>query len=171
MENLDELAERLTAVEQRLAALEAGAPAAAEPSMLSEEVFWVVDGIRRRVAEEGGAVIFAGSVQVAEGPVEWQYGRTADDLLAADWSPSAKDLAALGHPVRLALLQAVLSGTRTVGDLAERLEMGSTGQLYHHLNQLSARGWLVSGGRGSYSVPAERVVPLLVLITATRSSS
>lgn len=71
-------------------------------------------------------------------------------------------LSALAHPVRLQLLHRVLHGGRTVAELSEGL--GTSGQLYHHLRQLVAEGWLATSGRGVYDVPPARVVPLVTLL-------
>jgi hypothetical protein len=70
--------------------------------------------------------------------------------------------------VRLRLLRRVLGGARSTAELADDKELGTTGQLYHHLRQLAATGWLRSTGRGRYAVPGERVVPLLVILTAAQ---
>ncbi|WP_231920223.1 ArsR/SmtB family transcription factor [Microlunatus soli] len=131
------------------------------------DVFWVLDGLRSRIGGNGG-VTFAGSVTLADGPVDWQIGATTDQLMSLDWAEFAADLAALGHATRLALVQAVLGGAHTVAELSAMDGMGSTGQLYHHLGQLSSHGWLTTAGRGTYVVPAPRVVPLLAIISATR---
>jgi len=89
-------------------------------------------------------------------------------LLDADWDTAAEPLAALGHPVRLAVLRGVLTGLHTTSELAALDRLGTTGQLYHHLRQLQAAGWLRSTGRGRYDVPATRVIPLLVIVTAAQ---
>uniref|UniRef100_A0AAU2VR19 Helix-turn-helix domain-containing protein n=1 Tax=Streptomyces sp. NBC_00008 TaxID=2903610 RepID=A0AAU2VR19_9ACTN len=86
----------------------------------------------------------------------------------ADWSEAAESLAALGHPVRLRLLREILGGRRTAAELAALDETGTTGQIYHHLRQLTGAGWLHTTGRGRYEVPGVRVVPLLVVLTAAR---
>jgi hypothetical protein len=132
-----------------------------------DDTFWILNGLRSRLAADGG-VAFAGTVRVADGPVEWQLGATTEDVLSADWSVLAADLAALGHPARLTLLQAILGGAHTVSELSDVEGIGSTGQLYHHLGQLSGHGWLNAVARGRYVVPAQRIVPLMVIITATR---
>lgn len=121
----------------------------------------------RREAPAGGGVRFEGSVDLP-GParVDWSMGHPARGLLAADWAEIAPALAALGHPVRLHLLQAVLTGTRETAALAGTLGEGTTGQLHHHLRDLTATGWLRSERRGRYAVPADRVVPLLVIVAA-----
>lgn len=108
--------------------------------------------------------MMTGSLNLPTGePVEWQLGAATADLLETDWSDTAAALGALGHPVRLELLRAVLAGVRSTAELAETT--GSTGQLHHHLKQLVSTGWLAQRGRGAYEVPPARVVPLLVIVT------
>ena len=97
---------------------------------------------------------------------EWQEGATTASLLTSDWSEHAATLDALAHPVRLQLLQLVLNGTDRTAELGEAEGLGTSGQLHHHLRQLVAAGWLRSAGRGRYEIPAPRVVPLLVVLTA-----
>jgi hypothetical protein len=119
-----------------------------------------------------GAVLFTGAVQLSpQERYEWQATTPADALLAEDEpadSATADTLAAVGHPLRLRLLRGVLGGIHTVADLAELPEVGTTGQIYHHLRQLAGAGWLHTTGRGKYGVPAARVVPLLVVLSAAR---
>jgi hypothetical protein len=130
------------------------------------ETFWVLDGLRRRPG--GNGVVFAGEVTTAAGPVAWQYGLPAEALLdGEDVENCAGKLAALGHPVRLRLLLAVLRGTTSPTELAEMPGTGTSGQIYHHIRTLTTAGWLRSAGRGHVQVPAERVVPLLVALAAT----
>ena len=96
----------------------------------------------------------------------WQWGADAESLRESDWSSAAGVLDALAHPVRLRLLQRVLNGTASTADLALDDALGTTGQLHHHLRALVAAGWLQSVGRGTWAVPAPRVVPLLVVVSA-----
>lgn len=157
-----ELAARLTAMEGRLAALEArvGSVGGLDP-----DTFWALLGLRERLGDSQGEVLFTGSTTLPTGErYEWQQGASTDALLDLDWSDYAGALAAVGHPVRLQLLRQVLLGTRTVAELQKLAEVGTTGQLYHHLRQLVSTGWLHQSGRGHYAVPEARVVPLLVLL-------
>lgn len=155
--------ERLTAVERRLDALE---ERPGPPTTAGE--FWVLEGLRPAAEGNDGVVLWAGTVQTADGPVDWQMGRMAEDLLHADdLEVMADRLAALGHPVRLALLLAVIRGTTKVTELAEHLQLASTGQVYHHIKALSAAGWLRQATRGHVSVPPERVIPVLVALGVT----
>ncbi|SOD66531.1 Helix-turn-helix domain-containing protein [Streptomyces zhaozhouensis] len=170
-----ELEERVAALERRLAELEAGARPPTGASARDEDAlaerFWALRGLKERqdeAADEGGAVLYTGAVRLpTDERYEWQYGQTVEALLEGDWSSRADAFAALGHPVRLRLLREVLAGRRTAAELAELPETGTTGQIYHHLRQLAAAGWLTAAGRGRWTVPPQRVVPLLVAVTLT----
>ncbi|MGC4749484.1 ArsR/SmtB family transcription factor [Micromonospora sp. DT201] len=159
--------ERLAALETQVTALnERLTPAPTAPAT-AEDTFWALNGLKQRVPPDGtGAVLYTGAVRVAGQHYDWQYGRTVDDVLAADWTELASTLSALAHPVRLRLLREILGGRQSTSDLAEIEELGTTGQLHHHLRQITAAGWLRSVGRGRWAVPAERVVPLLTILTA-----
>lgn len=169
------MTERLEALERRISALEErldNAPAAASGGPL-----WILDGLRPRTAGTTGAVMFAGVWQPENSdgssdtlPVEWQYGRSVDDLIDLDWADAASALAALGHPVRLELLRQVLTGTTATRELSETEGLGTSGQLHHHLRALVAAGWLRQRHRGDYEVPGPRIIPLLAIITATGGS-
>ncbi|MEU5975542.1 helix-turn-helix domain-containing protein [Streptomyces sp. NPDC047315] len=180
-----DLEQRVAELERRLAALEAGrsadAPAAPEaPAGEPDEDFWALQELKRRLpgldggateasGEAGGAVVFTGAVRLPTGECyEWQWGKLTSALLAVNWADASDAFAALGHPVRLRLLSEVLGGCRTVAELAELDGLGTTGQIYHHLRQLTAAGWLHTAARGQYEVPPPRVVPLLVALTAAR---
>ena len=112
-------------------------------------------------------MIFGGTAATPAGEAAWQWGAPADGVLAQDWEPAAAVLDALSHPVRLRLLQQVLSGRTSTAELAADESLGTTGQLHHHLRALVAAGWLTSTGRGSWRVPTPRVIPLLVVVVAT----
>ncbi|MGH2895673.1 MAG: ArsR family transcriptional regulator [Solirubrobacteraceae bacterium] len=171
----DELADRLVDLERRVAALEAHASPHAttlEPedaggaAVLDRERFWALAGLQERIGA-GSAVLFTGSVTLPGNKAYvWQQGIDAGQLLGADWDQAADALAALGHPIRLKLIHEVLNGASTTAEIGATEGLGTTGQLYHHLRQLVAAGWLSSAGRGRYEVPAGRVVPLLVTIAA-----
>jgi DNA-binding transcriptional ArsR family regulator len=83
-----------------------------------------------------------------------------------DWSRWASTLAALGNPVRLLLLQEIVRGNNTVSALSEVEGLGTSGQIYHHLRQLTAEGWLHSPSRGIFALPPSRVVALLEILVA-----
>lgn len=162
-----ELEERLADLERRLAALEA---AEYRAPRLGEGDFWALEGLKEQLAglkAADGGVLFTGAVRLPTGErYEWQHGALTAGLLQDDWTAAAEALAALGHPVRLRLLREIIGGRRTAAELAELEGVGTTGQIYHHLRQLTAAGWLHTTGRGRHEVPAGRVVPLLVVLSA-----
>lgn len=122
-------------------------------------------------ARAGGhsVILFTGRVGLKGAPAyEWQQGAEVDGLLDMEVEDVAGALAALGHPLRLRLLQAVLRGQRGTTELGGLEGLGTSGQLYHHLRELQASGWLRSAGRGHYEVPAARVVPLLTALAAAQ---
>ncbi len=88
------------------------------------------------------------------------------DILETDWTSRASTLAALGHPVRLTLLREILNGRTTVSALSEVEGLGTSGQIYHHLRQLTAEGWLHTPSRGAFAVPPTRVVALRAILVA-----
>lgn len=158
--------ERLADLEARVAALESDT--GREPAdRASGDAFFALNALREHVTGRGG-VVFAGTVRGEEDEhaLEWQQGLPVERLEGADWSRCAAALDALGNPVRLNLLHAIWGGTGTVASLAERSDFGTTGQIYHHVNLLTAAGWLTTVRRGYYVVPLKRVVPLLAILTA-----
>ncbi|MFJ3879181.1 ArsR/SmtB family transcription factor [Streptomyces sp. NPDC090077] len=165
-----ELEERVAELERRLTALEGAGPRPPQPP--AEDDFWALEGWKARLAALGsdtGGVLFTGAVTLPTGErYDWQQGSPTADLLdpEADGGRTADSLAALGHPVRLRLLREVLAGRRTVAELTALDGVGTSGQVYHHLRQLTAAGWLHPAGRSRHEVPAGRVVPLLVLLSA-----
>lgn len=159
----EELVKRLEALEQRVAALDA-TPSPNAPESEDAEVFWALEGLRARVPEPG-AVMMVGSVQTPNGyEARWQMGALADDLFASDFAERAESLSALAHPVRLRIIQRLMTDAKTVQDLAGTGEFGTSGQIYHHLKQLTSHGWLRAAGSGRYEVPVDRVVPLLTTL-------
>ncbi|MEV0561739.1 helix-turn-helix domain-containing protein [Dactylosporangium sp. NPDC050588] len=156
----------MASLEERVAALEARV--FGEPSQVGGSAFWALERLRELAPDEG-AVLFTGTVDLPTGEhYDWQLGTPVGQLLDEDWQEFAAALAALAHPMRLRLLREILGGVRASTDLAATEGLGTSGQLYHHLRQLTAAGWLRPAGRGHYSVPPERVVPLLTILAAAR---
>ncbi|WP_345499881.1 ArsR/SmtB family transcription factor [Nocardia callitridis] len=161
----------MNALERRLELLESGQAWEAGPPVPQGER-WAVGRLQTEFADEdepNGGVLFAGSVRL---PTDEQYGWqarfTTGDIIEDDWSETADCLAALGSPVRLRLLRAIMGGRRTAAELAEVDGVGTSGQIYHHLRQLAAVGWLHTAGRGRFEVPEGRVVALLVALASAR---
>ena len=175
MESTPSADDRLSALEHRVAELEAAAasiapprPAAGEAATAlpgDAETFWALHGLVDHLGEEGG-VTYTGYTTPPGGigPVAWQMGLSSEGLAQIDFAEAAGSLAALGHPVRLQLLQAIYEGTSTVAELGKDERFGTSGQIYHHVHALAGAGWLESARRGHWRVPAQRVVPLLTLV-------
>jgi hypothetical protein len=163
----EELAARLARIERRLDALEAPAPRPA-PVTDDPDQFWALRQLRA-LASEPGAVLFTGLVDLPGGAhYEWQEGRPAEAVLESDWAEQAPVLAALAHPARVRILREVLRGAGSAAELQAIDGIESTGQLYHHVRQLTAAGWLRTTGRAQYAVPPERIIPLLVIMACAQ---
>ena len=189
---LDALAAQLARIEERLDRLEsanaptpATSPAAASPvtspaptptataasdssDTPDDDPYWVLTGLEERHPDDD-VVVYAGTFPVGDGGYRWQYGLPTASILDGDFADAAPALSALAHPVRLTLLQAVLAGTHQTAELSALPGIGTSGQVYHHLNQLAAAGWLRSPRRGRWEVPGERTIPLLALLMAATS--
>lgn len=171
MDSGEDVESRLSSLERAVAELlsqKAGKPPAGgqKPGMSAGEAFWALEELRER-APEGGAVLYTGVLDLPRGEtVQWQYGQGAAEVFEQRWAEQAQVLGALGHPLRLSILHAVLHGTATAAALVEELDSGTTGQIYHHVKELTTAGWLASGKRGVYEVPDTRVVPLLAILVA-----
>lgn len=133
----------------------------------SLDKFWALEGLRDRIEDGAGDVMIVGAIGLPTGETyDWQQAGSVANTLQADWSVLADTLSALGHPVRLTILQNIAIGIRSTAELASIPDLGTTGQLHHHLRQLVAAGWLASAGRGHYEIPTPRVVPLLAILVA-----
>jgi len=162
----------LRALERRVALLEqchaAEVATPADAAAATDEQSWALVELRSRGASPGG-VVYAGAVDLPDGAhVDRQRVTGTAALLEQPWESSTARLAALAHPVRIELLRRVLLGARTTAALTDLEFVGTSGQLYHHLRPLLTAGWLRQAARGRYEVPANRVVPLLVVLAATR---
>ncbi|HYO37009.1 MAG TPA: helix-turn-helix domain-containing protein [Geodermatophilus sp.] len=146
---LEELRERLAVLEARVADLEAPRPRAAGGS----------------AAGDAGSVRYAGTVRLA-GEVRWTIELGAEGVLALPPAAVVRVLAALGHPVRLAVVRRLLRGPASVAELQEAVGGSSAGQVYHHLSTLAAAGVAEAVGGGRHRVPPTAVVPLLVGLLA-----
>jgi hypothetical protein len=165
-----QLATRVAQLEQRVAELEASGSQTgrSQPGEIVTSDFWALEELKVRQSSSN-AVLFTGAVTLPDKTRhEWQQQFDVDALLERDWSLLSDVLGALGHPVRLTLLREVMSGVETVAELGNLDGLGTTGQIYHHLRQLVAAGWLRTAGRGRYRVPGQRVVPLLVVLAAAQ---
>lgn len=177
-ESCDTVEARLAELERKVASWEKAAVAPAPspeagsaparsrgPRTADDETFWALNGLIDHAGDEGG-VVYTGHMTPpgAKSPVSWQMGLTSAGLEDLNFAEAAPALAALGHPVRLELLQAIYEGTTTVAQLGEDNRFGTTGQIYHHIHALAGAGWLESSRRGHWQVPGQKIIPLLTLI-------
>lgn len=145
-----------------------------------------MDGVQRKPATEGdlarlametflqsgdtehGAVYFSGYYRSGQQTVRCEVQeRKSDELLGLHRGKAAKVIAALGHKQRLDLMLEVWDEPLTGAELVERLNMGTTGQLYHHLKALSGADLLTQEERGGrYTIPVHRRFPILLLLSA-----
>lgn len=111
---------------------------------------------------------YAGRYTSIEGTTVWTpQRRSINQLLDLDSDKSAKIVGALGHKQRLDIMKAVLAKPMNGPELVELLQMGTTGQLYHHTKALIGADLLRQDERGgAYFVPAHRKLPLLLLLAA-----
>lgn len=155
------LQQRLKAVEERLSALEGTALPAPR-----KEKLWALSYLEKH-APESGVVVYAGTANTETvGKYMWQVSLSTEKVLQQSWKEAAPILDALAHPVRLDILKNILEGKRSSQELSDLEGLGTTGQLYHHLKELQAAGWIKAESRGNYRVVAERVIPLLAIILA-----
>jgi DNA-binding transcriptional ArsR family regulator len=146
----------------------ASAVAANAAHIPADDKFWALAGLQQRT-QGAGEVVYAGSVVLPDGRrFIWQRGDSTESMTALDWSELSDTLAALAHPVRLRILQRLLHGACSTQDLLGLEGMGTTGQLFHHLKAVQQAGWLRSVQRGVYELAGDRVIPLLVVLSASK---
>lgn len=117
---------------------------------------------------EACAIYFSGYYRSGDEIVRCEpQERHANELLSLQRDKAAKVLSALGHKQRLELLLEVWREPLTGAELVERLNMGTTGQLYHHLKALTGADLLKQEERGGrYTIPDHRRFPMLFLLSA-----
>ncbi|WP_026234867.1 ArsR/SmtB family transcription factor [Calidithermus timidus] len=136
---------------------------------LPPDKFWALHALAQN-DDGGGRIVYAGVLETPKaGRVAWQKEAAVAELLKADWTQEAPVLGALGHPIRLAILKSLLMGSQTIQELLEIPGLGTSGQLYHHLRELQAVGWVHQERRNYYAIPKDQIVPLLVIIAIALS--
>lgn len=122
---------------------------------------------KTEVENDLGAIFYSGQYRGQKG-FRWDpQQRNVSQLLDLDSDKGAKVLAALGNKQRLDILTTVLHGPLTGSEIVDQLNMGTTGQLYHHTKALLGADLLVQEERGGrYSLPPHRTLPLLLLLSA-----
>jgi DNA-binding transcriptional ArsR family regulator len=115
---------------------------------------------------ERGRVVYSGLGPWADHAVVWQMERAWDEVVAHEPEGVARTFAALSSPVRVRIIGALVDGPTPTAALAERIDVGTSGQLFHHLRDLLAAGLVHQPQRGVYAVRAQHVLPLLAAMSA-----
>ena len=130
----------------------------------------VLDRLEDRAGEQesSGGVAYTGVFALEGEQSSWvREDIDTDCLLALMESGTAGEvLRSLGSRERMALLRALLRGSRTVAELVEECGFGSTGQVYHHLRPLTAADLVEEDreARGRYRVKPHRVQGVIMLL-------
>ena len=140
-----ELEERVAELERRLAALESRRTGPARPPSVSR---WRLLGAGGAQGSSSPSWAPATAGCCSPGPcgcrrrsgTSGSTARSPRSSSTRTGREAAESFAALGHAVRLRLLREILGGRRTAAELAELEGLGTTGQIYHHLRQLTAAG-------------------------------
>ena len=115
---------------------------------------------------ERGRVVYSGLGPWADHAVAWQMERTWDDVVDREPEGIARTFAALSSPVRVRIIGALVQGPATTASLAERIDAGTSGQLFHHLKDLLGAGLVHQPRRGVYALRAQHVLPILAALSA-----
>jgi DNA-binding transcriptional ArsR family regulator len=175
----DDLAARMSELERRVALLEHG-PGSGQPPrpIVDTDTFWALAKLAERTGPEferdgvAGSLLYAGRATTpGGGELIWQAEHPLPGVLAEGWEDAAAVLAALGNPVRLEIVRRILLGGETVQQLQEIPDLGTSGQLYHHLRDLQSAGLVTQRRRGRYGVAPDKVIPALVIIAAAANMS
>lgn len=178
---LERLSTTVEAVQQRLDQLEARL-AMAVPAVGGESAARATipeEGLERaaalgKAARERqllGLIEYYGSFSSNGRRAIWASEHSADALLEQDDQAVSRVLAALGNPQRLQILKAILRKPRTAAELVRDLELGTTGQVYHHLRPLMAADLIrPADERGVYEFVPHRVQALILLLAGAQDA-
>lgn len=145
---------------------------------LTEAVWALKEQLTVEVAAAAAArssaatIAAAGDAQRSDGQVRARL--VADDspseLAAFDEEGTAQILHALGHRQRLGIVKALLDQPASAADLVEKLQLGTTGAAYHHLNVLLAANLVVQQSRGVYAVDDSRLPGIVHLLNGAAAT-
>lgn len=161
---LDELSERLEQLRELFLHMDVKAKALSEdpPPSLS-----LHSDPPRDSSQLGNSITYSGQYQGQTTQYQWQpLVYQLEQLHILDTDKTARILNALGHKQRLDIIRALLIMPMTGSELVEQLNMGTTGQLYHHTKALLTSDLLMQEDRGGkYRIPEQHVLPLMLLLT------
>ncbi|MBP1903959.1 DNA gyrase subunit B [Paenibacillus turicensis] len=114
-----------------------------------------------------GYVYYAGHYQSNGQSLRWEpKQRQLKQLLSIGNDKISKILSALGSKPRLDIITSILIESLTGAEIVEKLGLGTTGQLYHHLKALQGADLLTQDKSGRYTLPDHRKLSLLLLLSA-----
>ena len=152
---MDSTEQRLAALEARVAALERSLSGTSEkPAPLATD------------SSTAGNIIFGGDVSFGDSAYQYQWQRPSSFFMERRWDEEISRIAAIASPTRADILKRLLAAPATAAELVEEKIVSSTGTAYHHLNELSAAGWIFKVRERSYEIRPARVIPLLTIISA-----
>lgn len=93
---------------------------------------------------------------------------STDALLEQDNDLAARVLSTFAHKQRLAILKAILVEPLSASEILEKLNMGTTGQVYHHINGLLAADLITQENNGKYAFKGHRVHGFLLILASVR---
>ncbi|MFD0710905.1 ArsR family transcriptional regulator [Paenibacillus sp. GCM10027626] len=115
-----------------------------------------------------GHIYYAGQYKAGGQLLHWEpKERQIESLLNMSNEKISKILAALGSKPRLDIITAIMTESLTGAELVEKLQMGTTGQLYHHMKALQGADLITQNKNGRYTLSDHRKLPLLLLLAAT----
>lgn len=112
-------------------------------------------------------VYYAGQYQANGQILRWEpKERQLEQLFAVGTDKLSKILSALGSKPRLDIITNLLNESLTGTEIVEKLGLGTTGQLYHHLKALQGADLLTQDKNGRYALADHRKLPLILLLSA-----
>lgn len=153
--SMEKIAEVVAQLVERVARLEAR-----EPRPLKEVLDSTIE------PPEIGRVVYSGVGPWADHAVVWQMERAWDEVVDHEPESIARTFSALASPVRVRIIGALVDGPATTAVLAERIDAGTSGQLFHHLKDLLAAGLVHQPQRGVYTLRAQHILPILAALSA-----
>ncbi len=124
-------------------------------------------------AAERGIISLIGALDdpTSDLTVAWSFNGDANAALDGDHQQAVRVLAGLGHRQRLAIVTTLIVTPVTVAELVARLDLGTTGAAYHHLNVLQAAGLVTQATRGVFSVPPAEAGLVLSVLAAVNAAA
>lgn len=164
----EDLARELAVLAERMERLEARAPTTQASATTDHALVQrLLDDVSGTPAGEStpGTVVYAGAGPWEDSTVAWQIDRAWPEVRAQADGAAADLFAALSNPSRIRIVCELASGSLTTGELAERLDQPSSGQLFHHLKELLSAGLIHQPARATYAIRRQHVVPLLAALS------